>query len=594
MKKLTFILSITLTLSAFSQVPSYVPTNGLVGWWPFNGNANDESGNSLNCTIFGSVTPTDDRFGNSNSAYLWPSNGASGNYMFLPNFTSFLTNSYSISFWMLMDGGSSNPRVLSKGEWRIMTDGTSNTSRTMQFSGGYVGGLSQVNVGPVNSLEWVHVVWTVDGSSLSGESNVYFDGVLHSSQCCHDGNIDPNWTGVNPSDFNIGRKSISAFDGWGGKIDDIGIWNRALTQCEISELYYAQQFTPPVLTLSDTISACGSSTTIDAGTDPSWDTYSWNTSENSQIISVSNSGLYTVEVTDTIGCIGYDTTIVSLLQPSTSNITAINCDAYLAPDGATYSATGNYTAVIPNAVGCDSTISIDLTITNSTTGSETITECNSFTWGANNQTYTATGQYTAVLTNAVGCDSTVTLDLTIDVLSISIQPTSQTVNINTNAEFTVISSDPNATYQWQTDLGVGFQNMTNAGQYSGVTTNTLTIANTTNNNNNQQFRCIISAGACSDTSDVAVLTVNDNLGISENSEQLLKVYPNPAKETITISSDASIVGKDFSIINQLGQALILGKISQQEVSVDLSDLSTGVYVIRIDGVEKSSFRIVKE
>jgi hypothetical protein len=34
-----------------AQVPSYVPTNGLVGWWPFNGNANDESGNGNNGTV---------------------------------------------------------------------------------------------------------------------------------------------------------------------------------------------------------------------------------------------------------------------------------------------------------------------------------------------------------------------------------------------------------------------------------------------------------------------------------------------------------------------------------------------------------------
>ena len=51
----------------FGQVPSYVPTNGLVGYWPFNGNANDESGNGNNGTVNG-ATLTTDRFGNSNSA----------------------------------------------------------------------------------------------------------------------------------------------------------------------------------------------------------------------------------------------------------------------------------------------------------------------------------------------------------------------------------------------------------------------------------------------------------------------------------------------------------------------------------------------
>ena len=66
------LLTIIVTISAFGitfgQVPSYVPTNGLVGWWPFNGNANDESGNGYNGTVYGAILTTN-RVNNSNSAY---------------------------------------------------------------------------------------------------------------------------------------------------------------------------------------------------------------------------------------------------------------------------------------------------------------------------------------------------------------------------------------------------------------------------------------------------------------------------------------------------------------------------------------------
>ncbi|MDH4403141.1 MAG: hypothetical protein QE264_02720, partial [Flavobacterium sp.] len=51
-----------------AQVPSYVPSNGLVGYWSFNGNANDVSGNGNNGTNNG-ATLINDRFGNANSAY---------------------------------------------------------------------------------------------------------------------------------------------------------------------------------------------------------------------------------------------------------------------------------------------------------------------------------------------------------------------------------------------------------------------------------------------------------------------------------------------------------------------------------------------
>ena len=51
-----------------AQVPSYVPTNGLVGYWPFNGNANDESGNGNNGIVNG-ATLSSDRYGNAGKSY---------------------------------------------------------------------------------------------------------------------------------------------------------------------------------------------------------------------------------------------------------------------------------------------------------------------------------------------------------------------------------------------------------------------------------------------------------------------------------------------------------------------------------------------
>ena len=73
MKKKTLLLvtlaTLGLTASTMAQnLPNYVPADGLVGWWPFNGNANDESGNDLNGTVNGAIL-TNDRFENNNSAY---------------------------------------------------------------------------------------------------------------------------------------------------------------------------------------------------------------------------------------------------------------------------------------------------------------------------------------------------------------------------------------------------------------------------------------------------------------------------------------------------------------------------------------------
>ena len=58
--KLFFIFSFALTLNVIAQVPSYVPTTGLVGWFPFSGNANDESGNGHGGNEKESASRTDD------------------------------------------------------------------------------------------------------------------------------------------------------------------------------------------------------------------------------------------------------------------------------------------------------------------------------------------------------------------------------------------------------------------------------------------------------------------------------------------------------------------------------------------------------
>lgn len=97
--------------------------------------------------------------------------------------------------------------------------------------------------------------------------------------------------------------------------------------------------------------------------------------------------------------------------PTASSITETACETYTAPDGMEYTASGMYTATITNALGCDSVITIDLTINTSSSSTLTETACDSFTF--NGTTYSFSGTYTQTLTNAVGCDSTLILNLTI-------------------------------------------------------------------------------------------------------------------------------------------------------------------------------------
>jgi hypothetical protein len=180
-------------------------------------------------------------------------------------------------------------------------------------------------------------------------------------------------------------------------------------------------------------------------------------------------------------------------------------------------------------------------------------------------------------------------------VSVTTQPINQSVNISNNAQFTTASSDPLATYQWQTDLGVGFQNLNSVGQYSGTTNDTLTIANTTLSNNNQPFRCIISSGSCSDTSNFAVLTVNNNVGINENSQDnLFSVFPNPAQSIINIKADIKLIGEVYTIYDNTGRVVLTGKLNSQNTSIELGNLSGGIYMFSVGENMKQTFKVIKE
>ncbi|NDC73305.1 MAG: hypothetical protein EBZ62_07630, partial [Sphingobacteriia bacterium] len=101
--------------------------------------------------------------------------------------------------------------------------------------------------------------------------------------------------------------------------------------------------------------------------------------------------------------------------PSATTITQAICSpSSYTFNGQSYSAAGTYTATLTNAVGCDSIITLNLTVNqpSATTIYDTIVAPNTYTF--NGQTLTATGTYFDTLTNAVGCDSIVTLYLTVN------------------------------------------------------------------------------------------------------------------------------------------------------------------------------------
>jgi hypothetical protein len=228
------------TQMILAQVPSYVPTSGLVGYWPFNGNANDQSVNGNNGTVNG-ATLTTDRFGNSNNAYSFDGNNdhiVVSNNSTLSGFAD-ITISLWVNISQFPSASNSFSGLVTKwygsGNCGGMTD---NYACYLRTNNQFVAGTNQYRNYPnmlqspsnLSSSNWYHLV-IVHNSTTGG--SIYINGSLVSTY----NTSGALCSSTNPLYFGCdnGLGVINRF--FNGKLDDIGIWNRALTQQEITNMY---------------------------------------------------------------------------------------------------------------------------------------------------------------------------------------------------------------------------------------------------------------------------------------------------------------------------------------------------------------------
>ena len=250
MKRLLIFLFAASSLTAVGQVPGYVPADGLEAWYPLDGNADDASGN-LNQGSLTMVVGAENRFGQESSALFFDS-GSNG-YVEIPSLNASQYYPVTYSMWVkalelpISEGfnfgaliGRNKRYVQSCGAFGVVNI---NSDLSLQiWRGGVFGGDPPLYPISADLLsERRHLALTMNDNQAW---EIYVDGYIVASGIAEG---EMSYSGS----FRIGSVENDDGDGdlsWDGWIDDVGIWDRALSAEEVLSLY---QSDPPVFGCTD-------------------------------------------------------------------------------------------------------------------------------------------------------------------------------------------------------------------------------------------------------------------------------------------------------------------------------------------------------
>jgi len=238
-------MSFAISNGQSTLLPPYLPSNGLIAWYPFNGNTNDESGNGNNGMNFG-ASLTNDRFGKANSAYSF--NGIN-TFISIPHSAKFnltLGQGFSISAWVKSKVLNRENTIISKGDGN---GGNSNDVYIFSLLGSArrIGlelsifpkaewAYSKSFISEDDNEKWIFFVvkYNCNTQIATFYKNGRYDGETHFS-------FVPSDNG-DTKDVYIGKQgSICSCNFFNGEIDDIGVWSRDLTNSEIMSLYNSEK-----------------------------------------------------------------------------------------------------------------------------------------------------------------------------------------------------------------------------------------------------------------------------------------------------------------------------------------------------------------
>ena len=196
-----------------------------------------------------------------------------------------------------------------------------------------------------------------------------------------------------------------------GDLDDIGVWNRCLSPCEICGIHNSMLASTMVDAGPDVTVCQGDSVILNAT--GALGAYTWsNGIVDGSAFAPDSSGYVYVE-SGGDECSITDSLFLDVAVPSEGVDVQFGCDSLTWIDGVTYTeSTNGPTAMLANEAGCDSLVTLDLTVNYTTYSTLDTTVINVLEYYG--EEYTEDGEYTVYLENQAGCDSIVTVKLTVE------------------------------------------------------------------------------------------------------------------------------------------------------------------------------------
>ncbi|HRZ41905.1 MAG TPA: T9SS type A sorting domain-containing protein [Bacteroidales bacterium] len=452
-------------------------------------------------------------------------------------FVSPASNDFTVEAWIKPQGSAFARVLFAQASTTSFFSLTLSASRQVYFYMNNTVGL--VSSTSLTLGQWSHVACTWKAST--SEAKIYINGALQ--------------TATSGGSSSIGTSNIMAIgsrtDGnqyFNGELDELRIWNVARNQCEITlsmnaEYTVAQTNLVACYKFNQGV-AGGTNTTVTTLNDLT-------TSYNGTLINFALSGTSSNWLASAA--------VINQANPSTSFystdvITA--CDSVTWIDGITYTASNNTaTKTLTSVFGCDSIIALDLTIHYSAASTDTHTACDSFVW-INGITYTSSNNTaTHTLSTVDGCDSVITLNLTINTVDVSV----------TVADPVITANETGATYQWL-DCNNSYAIIT--GKTSQVFTATA----------NGSYAVKVTKNGCTDTSMcVTIVTagLDDHQVLND-----VSVFPNPNQGIVNIHL-GSMKDASVRIFNMHGRLMYAATNINDSVHKFEFHEVPGVYIIEV-------------